>query len=152
MALLLTWRTYGTWLPGDARGYMDETRNAHGEPFKGADVFLENAARGQMAQAPFELSPSLRLTADRCLREACKFRDWTLLALNVRTNHVHVVVATGGSSKGLIETLKARVTRVLREEGVVAPEQKVWARGGSARLLWDEEGVAAAVDYVLNRQ
>jgi REP element-mobilizing transposase RayT len=108
---------------------VDEIRNAYGEPFKGADVFLENAARGQMLEAPFELSPSLRMEVDRCLREACEFREWTVLALNVRTNHVHLVVATSRPSKGLIETLKARVTRVLREQGAIGAETESLGSG-----------------------
>jgi hypothetical protein len=37
-ALLLTWTCYGTWLPGDARGYVSNTRSNHGgfEPLQNA--------------------------------------------------------------------------------------------------------------------
>jgi hypothetical protein len=29
---LLTWTTYGTWLPGDERGFVSEVRDDSGEP------------------------------------------------------------------------------------------------------------------------
>mgnify|MGYP003694610209 CR=1 FL=1 len=49
-------------------------------------------------------------------------------------------------------SFKAYATRRLRENGLVGPTQKVWARHGSARYLWTEEHVSMAVDYVVKRQ
>jgi len=55
-AYFLTWRTYGTWLPGDERGWVGRDRNGYGEPINSPDYRLENAAKGQMNQAPVELT------------------------------------------------------------------------------------------------
>jgi hypothetical protein len=152
VAFLLTWRTFGTWLPGDERGYVNDTQNEYGEPYKGFDSRREEAARGLMKQPPLELDPAMRRVVDLSIREACEYRDWCVSALNVRTNHVHLVVGATESPAKIALTLKARATRSLREQQLIAVDRDVWARGTSKRVVWNEDGLAIAVDYVLNRQ
>jgi REP element-mobilizing transposase RayT len=105
-----------------------------------------------MAQPEFVLTPELRRRVDAVLREACGWRRWEVIALNVRSNHVHLVLTGEPESTNPITVLKARVSRVLWEEGLVARPTAIWARGGSHRLLRRAAEVDAAVDYVLNRQ
>jgi REP element-mobilizing transposase RayT len=151
-ALFLTWRTYGTWLPGDERGWIDERRNGFGEPMNLPDVRLEGAARGQMRSAPVEFTDPQRLAVDLPIREACEFRGWQIVALNVRTNHVHLVVGADEQPAKVLNVLKVRATTVLRAGRMVAEHRPIWARGGSRRVLWDDAALAAAVEYVLNGQ
>ena len=109
---------------------------------------MEAAAKGQMPRAAVVLSDSLRQQVDGVIRECCSFHDWPVIALNVRTNHVHLVLACDEQPRRALSILKARVTRVCREERWVGMTGSLWGRGGSARVVWDEEGVEAAVRYV----
>lgn len=152
LALFLTWRTYGTWLPGDERGWIDERRNGFGEPMNVPDMRLEGAARGQMRSAPMKFTDPQRLAVDLAIREACEFRGWQVVALNVRTNHVHLVVGTDEQPSKVLNVLKGRTTTVLRTGRTVVEHRPIWARGGSRRVLWDDAAMAAAVEYVLNAQ
>jgi REP element-mobilizing transposase RayT len=152
LAHFLTWRTYGTWLPGDDRGWVSRDRNSYSEPMNWPDSHLANGSRARMVTAPVSLSDPMRERIDSILREACAHRGWALVALNVRTNHVHAVIALDGSPRSAMTQLKARTTRVLRDEGRLSPEGELWGRGGSARVIWNEAALAASVDYVLNRQ
>ena len=147
-ALFLTWRTYGTWLPGDERGWISRHRNGFGEPVHASDIRLEEAAKGQMRRSAVLLSGHDRLRADEVIRECCAFHGWTVVALNVRTNHVHIVVTSEEQPKLVLTALKARVTRVFRANDWTGADGSLWAKGGSARVLWDDEGLAAAVHYV----
>lgn len=151
-ALFLTWRTYGTWLPGDERGWIDERRNGFGEPTNLPDGRLEAAARGQMRSAPVEFTDPQRHAVDLAIREACEFRGWKVVALNVRTNHVHLVVGADEPPAKVLDVLKARATKVLRAGRLVAEQRPIWARGGSRRVLWNDASLAAAVEYVLDGQ
>ncbi len=151
-AFLITWRTYGTWLPGDERGWVDRHRNGRGEPVHRADVRLEQAARGQMKAAPVTLTESQRRIIDDAVRVTCGEKAWILHAVNVRTNHVHVVVSTSTSPERTQVALKAAATRILREHGLMPSDDILWSRGGSQRRLLHEEALWAAVDYVRNRQ
>jgi hypothetical protein len=73
-------------------------------------------------------------------------------ALNVRTNHVHLLVAANERPERVMSTLKTWTTRDLREAGLAAPGQKVWARHGSTRYLWDEERTDAVWRYIVHGQ
>ncbi len=149
---LLTWRTYGTWMPGDDRGWVDERNNGYGEPTRTPDPQQHNMAVGQMAAPPFTFSVPLRERVTEILHEACAWRGWPVLALNVRSNHVHLVVAGELGTGNPLTALKARVTSVLWEEGRIPRSASVWSRGGSHRRLRRRSEVEAAVDYVMNRQ
>jgi REP element-mobilizing transposase RayT len=87
------------------------------------------------------------------IRETCSIRKWPLYALNVRSNHIHVVVAASNKKPELVlGAFKANATRQLRENGFWLHPFTPWADGGSKRRLWNEESVAAAIDYVLYGQ
>jgi REP element-mobilizing transposase RayT len=79
-------------------------------------------------------------------------RGWTLHAINVRTNHVHVVVAGRDAPERMMTAVKARATRSLREARLVADAVKPWARHGSTRWLWTPDAVEAACRYVVEGQ
>ncbi|MGE3074532.1 MAG: transposase [Dehalococcoidia bacterium] len=98
------------------------------------------------------LDDSQREAVSAEVRSVCAFHGWQSLAVNVRTNHVHVVVAADAAPDRVLVALKARTTRLLRESGAIGAKVQPWSRGGSKRILWREGDVEAAVDYVLNRQ
>jgi REP element-mobilizing transposase RayT len=152
LGYFLTWRTYGTWLPGDERGWIDRTRNGHGEPTRPPDWQLENIARTAMSGKPFVFDDRLRAAVTSIINDKCAFEGWSVSAINVRTNHVHLVVTAGNRPAAVVNALKSRTTRVLRENGYVADGIPIWSRGASLRQLWDEAAVAAAVEYVLHGQ
>ena len=116
------------------------------------DYRLAQAAQGRMAGRPVEFTPNQRLAVDQAIREACEFRRWQVLALNVRTNHVHLVVTAEHDAGKVLNLLKVGVTTGLRAARAAPAAAPVWARGGSRRQVWDESSLEAAVDYVLNRQ
>jgi hypothetical protein len=152
LALFLTWRTYGTWLPGDERGWVDERRNGYGEHTNRPDWRIENAARAQMRGASVAFDEHSRPQVDAWIRETCAHFEWVVAALNVRTNHVHLVVGTEERPVRVVTAIKAQTTKELRRAGLAKPDAPVWARGMSGRFLFRDEELAAAVDYVLNRQ
>ena len=71
-----------------------------------------------------------------------------MLALNVRTNHVHVVVSGQCTPELIMNTLKSWATRRLRQDKLVPNEHRTWSRHGSTRYLWDSRALAAACTYV----
>jgi hypothetical protein len=84
--------------------------------------------------------------------EVSAYRGWTLLALHVRTTHVHAVVAASATPEKVLNDLKAYATRRLRRERLTAADDRVWSGHGSTRYHWKDEQLAEAVDYVVNRQ
>ena len=158
-AYLLTFRCYGTWLPGDAPGWVADG-DKFGTPFRPPNRGLSGygAQRAQSraddkAVEPIEeFTPAERAAAEEAIRGLCQRRGWELHAVNVRTNHVHAVVTCPCSPKQAINDMKARVTLVFRQRGFRHRDGDVWSRGGSKRYLWTPEDVAEAVRYVLEEQ
>jgi hypothetical protein len=85
-ALHITWTTYGTWLPGDERGYVSNTlqenrryarrENQLGRPYtKDSAITRQRAAALQKHPTAF-LTPQLALAVAEELVEAAAKRDW----------------------------------------------------------------------------
>jgi hypothetical protein len=82
LAYHLIWTTYGTWLPGDARGWIKSGVLGIQSP----DPALEQQARDMMAEAEVRLTPAQRAAVELTIRKHCHIRNWILHAVNVRSN------------------------------------------------------------------
>ncbi len=152
LAYFLTWTTYGTWLPGDERGWV-----AKPGQFLPPDPYLEEVCRSLLTEPPLYLDPTQRELVEGTIADHCRRRGWHLHAVACRTNHVHVVVtAPGKKPKDVLNQFKAWCTRKLKELLESSEPQSVrenwWTQGGSKRWLNDDESVASAVEYVLEYQ
>lgn len=152
LAYLITFRTYGTWLAGDARGSIDKYHNAYGGMKAVPSDTRKEIQAGRLKSQPFLLNAAARKHVEDAIREVCKYRGWTLIAIHVRTNHIHVVVLASAASTKMLNDIKAYSTRRLRESGEWKHSHSPWVDKGSRRFLWTEEHVAQASDYVVNGQ
>jgi len=94
------------------------------------------------------LSGASRRIVSDTITDHCELRQWTLHAVNVRSNHVHAVVSCEVAPDVAMSQLKAWATRRLRENGYRRPDEAVWAEGGSRRYLWTRESLHGAIEYV----
>jgi REP element-mobilizing transposase RayT len=153
IAFLLTWSTHGTWLPGDARGWVEYR---HG--FRLPDPMLELECAARMTEDACRLALHQRELVHKQVAETCEHKRWLVHAVNCRTNHVHVVLSSIAHPKTIREQLKAWCTRRLNEQqskaGIPEAERRSnwWAERGSIRWIFLESDLAAAIDYVLNQQ
>ena len=152
LAYFITFRTCGTWLHGDERGSIDRYQNCYRSPYIASNVNWHCYNQQQLRIVPLILDLRQRKSVEAAIRETCEFRKWALLALNVRTNHVHTVVSSNRDSELVLVALKANATRQLRQDGLWPHSFSPWARKGSKRNLWDERSVSSAIEYVLYGQ
>ena len=146
-AYFITWTTYGTWLPGDPRGWR-RRENGSMEPQPRLETWCKNR---------MEAEPVLLRDADReAVRQAChahaQIRGWNILAVYVGVNHVHVVVEANEAPQKVRDQLKANCTRTLRSAPTPLIVEKTWTKGGDCAVLWKEDEVSAAVEYVVEGQ
>jgi REP element-mobilizing transposase RayT len=153
LAHLITFRSYGTWLHGDQRGSVDREHNLYKAPYASANENRKNHNKKILKGEPVLLDAPRRESVEKAIRETCNYRKWTLHAINVRTNHVHVVVSIGTKKSELaLNALKANATRQMREDGCWKMNYSPWVDKGSRRNLWNERSLERAIDYVLNGQ
>ena len=147
LAYFLTWTTYGTWLPGDDRGW-----NRKGVPgTQVSNPSFRDAARARMKEDAFTLSTAQREIVERTIRKHCEIRKWRLHAVNARSNHVHVVVtAPGYKPKTVRDQFKAWCSRNLKQ--VIDKRTQFWTEGGSCRSINTEADLEAAIAYVMEAQ
>ena len=154
LAYLLTWTTYGTWLPGDERWWVKE-KKGHQPP----DFARRHEARRKMREAPCTLSEDQRKVVEETIRKHCEIRGWHLHVVNCRTNHVHAVVTAPVSPAVVMEQFKAWGTRKLKERQQTVlnlPAGQIrlnwWTEDGSKRYLNDLASLDAAILYVRDGQ
>jgi len=150
LAYLLTIRTFGTWLHGDGRGSVDtHGRNTYGTDHVAENKNLEQRMKDNMVNQMFLLNGKQRSVCKVAIKAMCEFRSYALIALNIRTNHAHMVISAAKKPELLLTALKSNMTRELRNAGLVTRDQTIWSRGGSRRYIWKPEQMERAVNYVL---
>ena len=88
LAYFLTWPTYGTWLPGDERGWVEYCQG-----WQLPDPARKREAQARMTEDACLLNQEQRQLVESTIADHCRVREWTLYAVNCRSNHVHVIVA-----------------------------------------------------------
>ena|SRR6185437_10960225 len=164
IAYFSTWTTYGTWLPGDERGWFDA-----GKGFRPPDLMRQLTAALRMSEAAIALDSAQRRFVEDIIASHCAIRGWTLHAVNCRSNHVHVVVsAIGRAIEVPREQFKAWSTRKLKEVGsslalranalrangeISAPvRDKWWSERGWDLYIDTQESLHDCMAYVLEGQ
>jgi len=147
LAYFLTWTTYGTRLPGDERGWNRKKESAVQSP----SPLLVEAAQARMKEAEFRLSPEQRRTVETTIRDHCSIRNWTLHAVNARSNHVHVVVTAAKYRPETVrDQFKAWCTRKLKS--LAGARSRFWTEGGSCRWMNRQDELESALIYVVDAQ
>jgi hypothetical protein len=147
VAFFMTWPTYGTWLPGDERGWIEWH---HG--WQLPDTSLENDCRASMTETQCLLTSLEREIVLNQILETCKLRGWQHFVSDCRSNHAHVVLNAVNTKPDKVRAdIKAWCTRRLRERS--RPERENWwAERGSVRYVWDEDSLSKVIQYVSEAQ
>lgn len=166
---LLTSTTYGTWLPGDARGSVASVRDHRlgdartgvriehdqvGEAWEPPLPALSESSRGLMKGEPVWLTRHHAQALLSQFRESATHRGWSLLAASIMSNHFHLLVRTAVDTKPekLLQTFKSYGSRALSNQFGKPASGTWWTKSGSKRKLPNEGAVLAAINYVVNRQ
>lgn len=155
LAYHITWTTYGTWLPGDARGWV----RGGDWGIKPPDPEKEHHARARMAESAIVLTDAQRSLVEQTIRDHCRIRGWILDAVNARTNHIHVVVTADREPDEVMNQFKAWCSRKLSDAaGLVnkvakkAGRRHWFTEGDDKETIETEEYLVNAITYVSERQ
>ena len=150
---MITFRCYGTWLHGDERGSIDRFHNQYKSSYIAPNSRWQNFNTAKLKSDAVILNAEQRESVEHTIREVCEFRKWFLRAVNVRTNHIHVVVSIGDTKpENALNAFKAYATRKMREAHLWQLKNSPWSDKGSERNLWNERSIELAIDYVVNGQ
>jgi REP element-mobilizing transposase RayT len=150
----IIWTTYGTWLPGDERGWMRKGDPAVQPP----EPDLERACRDNMREAIVLLDDAQRHIVAQTIAAHCRQRGWLLLAVASKANHVHVVLEADRDGDDVRDQLKAWCSRRLSDNAGLAQRQtktggrrRWFTEGAYVRRIDNDAYLRAAVAYVENQ-
>ena len=156
-ALLITWTTYGTWLPGDARGHIsnvrhadgswEKARNTPGTAFMPGDARTREHARSPLKHDPVWLNREQAEVVAAELVAATKSRGWRIRRAAVMSNHVHVVIDECPDDGPAVRRILKGTTQAALSRYAGRP-QCWWTEGGSDRYKHGFTTIENAIDYV----
>ena len=143
----ITWTTYGSWFPGDSRGWR---KSKAGE--QPPQPLLEDWCRDRMTEEAVVLTSDQRQKVEDVCHRHAEIRGWVLHAVSARSNHVHVAVTADAEPKKVRDQFKANATRVLREPPNAIVKDKIWTRGGDIEIVDGEGDLEQVVIYITEAQ
>ena len=110
-----------------------------------------DCAESLMREGLFRLSLRNKGIVEETIRQHCILRNWFLHAVNVRTNHVHVVVTAAGYAPATVrDQFKSWCTRKLKAAGEC--RTNYWTEGASCRWINHQTELEATIEYVVVAQ
>ncbi|MSR59407.1 MAG: hypothetical protein EXS05_17480 [Planctomycetaceae bacterium] len=157
---LVTWSTYGSWLPGDPRGFQTWRGKEYVPPpkryakpgeqnYKAAAYTNRFQAAKAITDKPVNLSPAQRrITLDAVVKEINKLPVVSAV-LAVAAEHSHLLAKFGGLQiRPTVGFLKGEATKELHTSGF--DRNDPWAKGCHMKPKSEGNEFRVAFNYVRN--
>ena len=140
LGYMLTWTTYGTWLQGDARGYVK-----NGKIFPG-DKILHASNLSKLCNGPINLSAAQRLAVRAAILTEADKLGQKILALAVASNHIHLVAEYIPKPVGRVVSHYKNAARLTLR--ITGGTDRWWSKGYDKRYCFDAHSLQSRIAYV----
>jgi REP element-mobilizing transposase RayT len=147
------WSTFGTWLPGDPRGFRNDQHRIHSSNqyhairVPGEHAGLHRYARSIMHRDPVHLDPIARERMCATLREHAAALGLDPLAIAVSTTHVHLLARLDPEKLNAeVGALKRRSSHAVRD---ILPG-RIWATRCHPLQIRDREHQQSVFRYIVH--
>src|SRR4051812_7600556 len=113
---------------------------------------LSETEATEMRDSTYLLDQHRRRVVADAIGQTCAIRGWRLIAMHIRSNHVHLVVQGASTPERMLNDFKSYASRRISKQLNESRKLKRWTRHGSTRYLWNVASVEAAVKYVIEEQ
>ena len=161
---LLTWTTYGTWLPGDDRGFVCTVRENTNEKWLRRNIpgmnygrsmpGLKNASQSRLKCPPILLNSTQAGALLPQFQETADIRDWRILAVAIMRTHFHLLagVINDVAPDRILKDFKSYGSRALSTRWGKPASGTWWTESGSKRKKASYQSLVNAVRYVANQE
>ena len=139
---LLTWTTYGSWLQGDKRKYVNNGQ------ILAPNTSLEKINKENMLYPKVSLTPAQREIIKKAILAESVETDQKIYAISVRKNHIHLAAECNFVSARTAVRHYKNAARLAMQHNSFAG--RLWTKGFSVRYCFDEKQLNAVIQYVNN--
>jgi hypothetical protein len=134
-ATLVTTTSFGSWLPGDVRGYVERGRILPPAPA------LAAYAKSKLKGSPVAFKDQEQDILFEALTAAALEFGYRLSDVVVEATHLHWIIAHGDDAEAMVGRLKTRLRQRLNRG-------RIWTAGYCARELTNLNALDAARAYL----
>ncbi len=136
LATMITTTSYGTWLPGDLRGYVEDGVILPGSPH------LLDHSESLLVGDPVFFTPREKNQLFEALVAGCHEFTYHLLAASIESWHAHWLVDHGFDPvEVMVGRLKTRMRQALHRG-------RIWTSGYDHRLCFTQAQVTVRLNYI----
>jgi hypothetical protein len=137
LATMVTTTSYGSWLPGDLRGYVENGIILPGDPDR-----VEQARQRMGTLSPVRFSNQQQAILFESLRAACDEFGYRLTDASIESWHTHWIVAHGFDA---VATMVGRLKNRMRQALSVG---RIWTEGYYDSRLFEIPAVEMRSAYI----
>ena len=138
LGTMLTMTTYGTWMRGDMRGWIDAGRLMPPDPA------IERADQSRMDHPMFLFDSGRLLEIGEAIGQSLQSRTPVrIYAMTIQPQHMHVVIGPTPDSLGRIVKCVKDAARWYLRAG-----RPIWGEGYDKQFCFDENSLRARIEYV----
>ena len=153
------WTTYGTWLPGDVRGYWSALLDFYGhvlqrgQQLNPPDAATQIRATSSMYEPEKVLNEEeIRLVAetlDDYLAPGMPGETWRIHAAAIKRTHVHLLFRSLNDPIGeVVGRIKSRTNSALLKLPLNQDRRRIWTTGYWKVFLFDDDAVSQVAKYI----
>jgi hypothetical protein len=136
----VTTTSYGSWLPGDLRGYVRRGVILPGDPE------LLEMSRTLLKGSPVRFSLEQQDVLFDALVAACDEFSYRLSDVTIESWHVHLLLFHGDDK---IETVMGRIKTRMRQ---ALARGRIWTEGYCAEPLFDDAAIGDVQEYIARHE
>ena len=120
-----TFGTYGRWLHG-----CEKWSHSNNAGRIAPNYGLYEAMTDSLQSDQYAFTTSQRVWLHNAIYRYCIKNELIIDALNVRTNHIHLVISTKRNltHAQIMMGLKGAISKLMHDEGIVPRAQRIWER------------------------
>ena len=140
LGYLITWTTYGSWLQGDGRRYVKNSKILQENSALRKDNFM------RLKNKPVKLSSQQQIIVCQAILNKAKTLNQRIFSLAICSDHVHIVAEPISEKIEKVVSYHKNAARLaLRQNGFT---DRLWTRGFDKRFCYSKEQLNSRIKYV----
>ena len=147
LAYHINLHAYGSWIPGDTRGWHHRGDGPTSPPRPGVES-LRAISRELQRDPTIALTEPMIALILESIASTSRSRGWTLHAAAAVSSHFHAVVGAPTLGITILQEIRDDSARLLSTRGLRESSARFWSEGGHFTTIHTSAQLKRAIEYV----